>query len=173
MNGGFGGQGPATFGGSACWNQTSDWNYLWIPHPRPEAARIRVEVDVFANTSSWGMSVSPLVDGPRYIPDTYVVNGVGLYSAYDGPLTIWQAVNYSSSQAGEYQGSIQQSGSWVTLRQDIDRTRLQTSVYREGQRLGTWPVLNTALVGDKILLNSGVPFSGSHCWRSLKVSVAP
>lgn len=176
-NGAYGGQGVTTLGGARCWNQTSDWNYLWITHPAPAVARVRVEVDVYANTNLWGISLVPLVDGPRYRPDTYVVHGVGLGSSFDGTgsTTVSSTVNYVGTVLGRLTSPLQVRGAWVTLRQDIRRDDNTTSVYRNGVLLGSWPVGTNAMVGDKMFLNSGVPngSGGSNCWKNLRVYVSP
>jgi len=171
-NGGAGGQGVTTLGGAGCWNQTSDWNYLWIPHPDPLASRIRVEVDLYANTTSWGFMLSPLVDGPQYKPDTYIVHGVGLGSYMDGGIEIWQVISYTKLYPAKLSGQLQKPNTWVSLRYELDRLAKTVTVYRDNLLIGSWPISLEALKGDKILLNSGVPFSGSHCWKNLKLYTA-
>ena len=125
----------------------------------------------------WGISLVPLVDGPRYRPDTYVVNGVGLGSSFDGTgsTTVSSTVNYVGTLLGRLTSPLQVRGAWVTIRQDIRRDDSTTSAYRNGVLLGSWPVGTNAMVGDKMFLNSGVPngSGGSNCWKNLRVYVSP
>jgi len=168
-NGAYGGQAPATVGGASCWNQTSDWNYLWIPHPDPSANRMRVEVDVYANTAStWGFTVSPLVDGPAYIPDTYVRNGVGFGSG-----GIWYTIGYTGTTVYSFGTDLQTPYAWFTVRQDVDFVDGTTTVYKDGVEVGSGAVSAAAAVGSNLLLNSGVPFAGSHCFKNLLFYTAP
>ena len=177
LNADGGGQGVTTVGGSQCWNQYSDWNYLWIPHPSPTSTGIRVEVDLYANTASWGASFMPLVDGPLYRPDTYVVNGIGVWTGFTagGYTNVTAIVSYTGTPVAALPSALQTTGAWVSLRQDIQRDTLTTRVYRNGTVVGTWPVPAAAFAGNKLMLNSGIPIgsAGGNCWRNLRVYVHP
>ena len=176
-NGAYGGQGVSTFGGVPCWNQTSDWNYLWIPHPAATATRIRVEVDLWANTNQWDAHLMSLVEGPMYRMGTYAVNGVGVDTSFTSvaQTRIDATVNSSITFVGQLPGALQTQGAWVTIRQDLLRDTNSTTVYRNGVALGTWPVPSAAITGTRMFLNSGVPngSGGSNCWKNLRVYVSP
>lgn len=142
---------------------TSDWNYLWIPHPDPTADRVAMGVDVYANTPSVAINFMPLVDGPAYIPDTYVRNGIGF-----GNTSAYYTIAYAGSTAGTYSAMVS-SSVWTTVRQDVDLIDGTTTVYKNGVMVGAWAINTAAAVGSNLMINSGVPHSGSHCFKNLNV----
>ncbi len=166
-NGAFGGQSVATVGGYSCWNQTSGWNYLWIPHPDPSASRMAIEVDVYVNTASAEFLVMPIVDGPFWIPSTFIRNGIGFDST-----RAWSTISYSSTTLATY-SALAASSVWVTVRQDVDLIEGTVTVYRDGVEVGSAGVDTAAAVGSNVLFSSFQPFSGSHCFQNLNFYTAP
>ena len=110
------------------------------------------------------MSLSGLVDGPQYIPDTYVVNGIEVRSPVGGTGAVWQTVKYSKTILGKPPGFLS-NGAWTTVRHDVDRIAKTTTVSANGTLIGSWPISLDAAKGTKIMINSG----GSICWKNMKV----